>query len=213
MNIKLKRKLIRITDKNICNNDPSHDLDHALRVLYLAEYISKKEKADRDIIVPAALFHDIICYPKNHRQSINSAKMSAIQAKKILMEINEFPSKKIDEVQYVIDNCSFSKGIQPVTLEAKIIQDADRLEATGAIAIMRTFSSSGSMNRKFYNHDDPFCENRKPDDMKYAVDLFYTRLLKVHDFMYTKTAKKIAKLRNDFLKSFLKELKIELSIW
>ncbi|MFH0999513.1 MAG: HD domain-containing protein, partial [Bacteroidota bacterium] len=78
--------LIRIADKKICNNDPSHDLDHALRVLYLAEYIAKKENADRDIIVPAALFHDIICYPKNHRQSINSAKNSAILAKKNINE-------------------------------------------------------------------------------------------------------------------------------
>ncbi|MFH0999512.1 MAG: hypothetical protein V1783_01605 [Bacteroidota bacterium] len=129
------------------------------------------------------------------------------------MKINEFPSKKINEVQYVISNVSFSKGINPVTLEANIIQDADKLEATGAIAIMRTFSSSGSMNRKFYNQKDPFCENRKLDDMKYAVDLFYTRLLKVHNLMYTKTAKRIAKLRTVFLKAFLKELKIELSIW
>lgn len=213
MNKKLRRELILIAAEKIKNNDPSHDLDHALRVLYLAEYIGKKEGGDRDIIVPSALFHDIICYPKNHRQSIKSTKKSATLVKKILAGIDGFPDKKIKAVKYVINSCSFTKGINPITLEAKIIQDADRLEATGAVAIMRTFSSTGSMNRKFYNQNDPFCENRKPDDMKYAIDLFYTRLLKVHKLMHTATAKRIAKLRTNFLKDFLKELKIELSVW
>lgn len=75
---------------------------------------------------------------------------------------------------------------------------------------MRTFSSTGQMKRKFYNSKDPFCKKRKPNSLNYALDLFYNRLLKVHNRMHTKTAKKIAKRRTKFLKLFLKELNLEL---
>lgn len=75
---------------------------------------------------------------------------------------------------------------------------------------MRTFSSTGSMKRVFYHSEDPFCRERPPDDLKFALDLFYTRLLKVEERMHTMAAKKIAKRRTAFLKEFLEELKIEL---
>jgi|TARA_Y100000310_G_scaffold82857_1_gene79477 hypothetical protein len=87
--------------------------------------------------------------------------------------------------------------------------DADSLEATGAISIMRTYSSTGQMKRPFYNSEDPFCENRKPDSLNFALDLFYDKLLKVTDKMHTKTSKSISKRRTDFLIDFLKELKLE----
>ncbi|MBI5076994.1 hypothetical protein HZB94_01250 [Candidatus Falkowbacteria bacterium] len=95
-------------------------------------------------------------------------------------------------------------------MESKILQDADGLEATGAISIMRTYSSTGQMKRPFYNFENPFCENREPNATQFALDLFYERLLKVADRMHTKTAKKIAKRRTDFLKKFLNEFKLEL---
>lgn len=84
------------------------------------------------------------------------------------------------------------------------------MEATGAISIMRTYSSTGQMKNPFYNAEDPFCKNRKPDALKFALDLFYERLLKVTERMHTKTAKKIAKRRTDFLIKFLEEFKLEL---
>jgi len=96
-------------------------------------------------------------------------------------------------------------------LEAKILQDADGLEATGAISIMRTFSSAGSMRKAFYHPSDPFCTKRQPDDMRYALDLFHSRLLVVKDRMNTASAKQIAVRRTGFLKEYLRELKLELS--
>ena len=76
---------------------------------------------------------------------------------------------------------------------------------------MRTFASSGKMLRPFYNLEDPFAENRPLDDLAYSIDFFYTRLLKTEEKVNTKTAKKVAKRRSIFLKSFLKELKEELN--
>ena len=106
--------------------------------------------------------------------------------------------------------CSFTKNIQPDFIEAKILQDADGLEATGAISIMRTFSSTGQMQRPFYHPRDPFCQARQPDSLKFALDLFYERLLLVEQRMHIATAQKIARRRTKFLRQFLKELELEL---
>jgi uncharacterized protein len=209
MNNKLKNNLINIAKEKISNTDVSHDFEHALRVLINAEMITKEEKADFDIIVPAALFHDLIVYPKDHPEKHKSQEESAELTEKILNKIPEFP-KKIKKIKTCILECSFSKGIIPKLLESKILQDADGLEATGAISIMRTYSSTGQMKRPFYNSRDPFCKNREADSTEFALDLFYTRLLKVEARMHTKKAKEIAKRRTNFLRQFLKELELEL---
>lgn len=210
MNKSLKEQLIAIAKKKIMTHDRSHDFEHALRVLNNALQIAKREGGDLDVIVPAALFHDIVCYQKHHPKSKFSADESAKIAKEILKKIEEFPKEKIENVCIAIKQCSFSKGITPKLLEAKILQDADGLEATGAISIMRTFSSTGQMKRPFYHPEDPFCKNRKPDSSKQAIDLFYSRLLVVKDRMHTKHAKKLANRRTKFLETFLKELELEL---
>ncbi|MCK9344648.1 MAG: phosphohydrolase, partial [Candidatus Pacebacteria bacterium] len=104
---------------------------------------------------------------------------------------------------------SFSKGITPDLIEAKGLQDADRLEATGAISIMRTFASSGQMNRPFYSPEDPFCENGHTD-FRSGIDLFYRRLLIVEKTMHTELAKKMARKRTQFLEKFLEQFREEL---
>lgn len=210
MNKSIRKKLINILQYKIFKKDPSHDINHTLRVLVLAEKISKKEKADMDIIIPAAIFHDVINYPKNHIKRLDSSEESAKLSKKVLKNINSFPKEKIDRVYESIRLCSFTKNIKPNFLEAKILQDADGLESMGAISIMRTFSSAGILNKSFYNNADPFCKKRIPNDDKYAVDLFFTRLLIVKNRLHTKTAKKMALKRFVFLKEFLKELDFEL---
>jgi len=210
MNSELKNQLIKIAKEKIPDTDVSHDFEHALRVLSNAERITKEENGDFDIIVPAALFHDLIVYPKNHSNRHKSQEESAEATEKILNSFGNFTKEKIKKIKTCIMECSFSKNIVPKLLESKILQDADGLEATGAISIMRTYSSTGQMKRPFYSHEDPFCENREPDASKFGLDLFYERLLKVTERMHTKTAKKIAKRRTDFLIDFLKELKLEL---
>lgn len=210
MNKLFKKKLIDIARENMSTTDPSHDINHVLRVLAISEKIATAENADFDIIVPSALFHDVINYPKNHHKRLHSSKESAEFARRILKNIKSFPEDKIEKVYESINICSFTKGLKPDFLEGKILQDADSLEATGAVAIMRTFSSAGIMNKTFYNISDPFCKKRKPNDNMYALDLFFTRLLVVQSRLHTKTAKNIAKNRTNFLKVFLEELKVEL---
>ena len=210
MNTWLKKELIGIAKQNISSKDTSHDFEHALRVMVNAEMIAKKEKSDLDIIIPATLFHDLVNYPKNNHQSKNASTISATKTKNILAQNNLLPIDKISKICRTIEMCSFSKGVVPDFIEAKILQDADGIEATGAISIMRTFASTGQMQRTFYHSKDPFCINRKPDDLKYAIDLFYTRLLKIEKRMHTTTAKKIVRRRTKFLYQFLRELGLEL---
>ncbi len=210
MNDLIKKRLIELAKKKILENDSSHDIDHAFRVLSIAQTLAKDENADLEIVIPAAIFHDVICYPKNHKNRHNSSIESALFAKEALEKDKDYPSEKIDLVYQSIINCSFSKGTTVDFIEGKILQDADSLEATGAISIMRTFASAGSMNMSFYNTLDPFCVNRLPDNSKYALDLFYTRLLVIKDRLHTKAAKEIAEQRTAFLLLFLDQLKKEL---
>lgn len=206
----LQNELIEITRQRIPDNDPSHDIHHTLRVLANALSIAGAEKADLDVVVPAALFHDVITYPKNDPRSASAQEESAEVARQILKDIKDYPREKIEFVMEAIRLCSFSKGIVPERLESKILQDADGLEATGAISIMRTYASTGQMARPFYHPEDPFAENRDVDAKSYALDLFYARLLKVEGRMHTQTAKRIAHRRTAFLQQFLDEFKLEL---
>lgn len=210
MKSNLREQLIEKARKVIKNKDPSHDFSHALRVLANAEHLASIEGGDLEIIIPAALFHDVVNHPKNSPKSECAAEQSAKYAKKILEKLKNYDKHKMKSVEEAIIEHSYSKGIKPKRLESKIVQDADRLEATGAIAIMRTFCSSGQMKNKFYNSEDPFCKFRKPDSLKYATDLFYQRLLIVKNKMNTKTAKKLAKQRTEFLNKFLEQLKKEI---
>lgn len=210
MNKPLRNKLIKIAKEKYNSDDPSHDFNHVLRVLSNAENITQEENADMDILLPAVLFHDVINYPKHSPKAKNASDESAELAKEILNGISDYPRDKIPKVIHAISVCSFSKGIIPTELEAKILQDADGLEATGAISIMRTFSSTGQMKRPFYDLDNPFCKNRKPNSQKYALDLFYERLLKIKQRCHTKRAREIAERRSRFLLEFLKEFEIEL---
>lgn len=209
-------RLLEIAHQRQTTTDPSHDVQHVIRVMNLAEKIAKSVNADLDIVLAAACFHDVIVYPKNSPQSKTETDESAELAGAILRELDGYPMEKIEKVQLVIRQCSYSKSILPDLLEAKVVQDADRLEATGAISIMRTFSSGGQMNKPFYRPEDPFCEKGEPVPHGSGLDLFYRRLLLVEQGMHTDLARAIAKRRTEFLRLFLQELKIELQesgIW
>mgnify|MGYP003979597587 CR=1 FL=1 len=200
----IKNEIIKIMD-----NDPAHDFDHVMRVYTNAKKIVKKEKADEKLVLSAALLHDIVSYPKSSKRSkfssIDSAKKS-----KIILKKYGFTNDEIIVISDAIAEHSFSQNKIPQTLEGKILQDADRLDALGAIGIARVFATSGSLNRPFYNIDDPFCNKRNPDDDIWAVDHFFNKLLKLEFTMNTKSGKIEAKKRTKVLKVFLKQLKSEI---
>lgn len=192
-------------------DDPSHDDSHIKRVTNTAIQICLIEEGDLEVIIPAALFHDLVTYPKDDPRNKESTKESAVAAEKILRNLADYPEEKIGHVMLCIEQCSFSKGIKGTTLESRILQDADRLEATGAISLMRTFSSGGAMKRPLYNPEDPFCEKGIPEGVGHSLNLLYQRLFKVASMMHTKTARTIAARRHAFLKQFEAELKLELA--
>jgi uncharacterized protein len=210
--VNLIEKLKVIARDVISSDDPSHDFEHACRVLKNALYLQSLEGGDLEVIIPAALFHDAIVYPKDDPRSKLSSKESSETAIRVLLGLDYFPKEKIQQVVRVIYEHSFSKGIVSDLVESKIIQDADRLEVTGAIAIMRVFCSSGQMKRGFYSSDDPFCVSRKPEGKKYALDFFYDRLLRIGDKMNTLSAKEMAKSRVSYLHGFIEQFRIELEI-
>src|SRR5919197_2015014 len=161
-------QIMRTVQLLLHNQSPAHDFQHILRVYKNAEMISKQEEyVDLDIILAAALLHDLVVYPKGSSKTINSPDDSAEIAKKILLEYKNYPREKIEKVADALRTHSYSKRLVPQTLEGKILQDADRLDAIGAIGIARTFSVGGSENRSLYNLTDPFYEtDRELNDTK-----------------------------------------------
>ncbi|MDO8656213.1 MAG: HD domain-containing protein, partial [Nanoarchaeota archaeon] len=210
----LEEELTRIAEERQVKDDPSHDFEHIRRVLFLAKEIGEREEIDFDVLIPAVLFHDTVAYRKDSPESLNETEESAIVAGDILHSFDEYPKEKIVQVQACIRECSFTKGLQPSNKESTVLQDADLLESTGAISILRTFSSCGQMKRHFYNRQDPFRKNTEPDisgkAVTYGLDLFYARLLKAGDRIHTDYAKKISNRRTQFLRDFLAVLEVEL---
>jgi len=195
--------------KEIMDNDSAHDFEHIMRVYKNAQKICKKEKVSEKLVLSAALLHDIVSYPKSDKRSKLSSIHSAKKSEQILKK-SDFTKEEIAIISTAIRDHSFSQNKVPATLEGKILQDADRLDAIGAIGIARVFATGGSLKRPFYNIDDPFCKTRKPDDKIWTVDHFYKKLLNLETLMNTKSGKVEAKKRTKVLKEFLKQLKQEL---
>jgi uncharacterized protein len=190
--------------------DPAHDYEHIMRVYKNAKLIGQREGANMEILLPAVLLHDLVVYPKGSAKSSKSSDESADLAENILQSYG-YIQDQINQICYCIRAHSYSKRLVPASLEGRILQDADRLDALGAIGIARTFSVGGSENRTLYNADDPFCRSgRDLDDMQWTLDHFQTKLLKLEDFMHTQTAKKIAKERTQFMMLFITQLQSEI---
>jgi uncharacterized protein len=202
----IKRKVERMLE----GRDPAHDFHHIMRVYKNAKLIGQHEGADMDVLLPAVLLHDIIVYPKGSAMSSRSSDESAELAENILQS-HGYSQYQIKRISYCIRSHSYTKRLVPASLEGKILQDADRLDALGAIGIARTFSISGSEKRTFYKADDPFYRSsRELDDRQWALDHFQTKLLKLKDLMHTKTAKKIAQERTTFMMLFIRQLQKEI---
>ena len=201
--------LLKEEVKTRISNDPAHDFDHIMRVYKNAKKICNEEKVNPKLVLSAALLHDIVSYPKSDKRSKLSSIRSAELSKKILKKY-DFSDEEIQIISDAIRDHSFSQNKIPQTIEGKILQDADRLDALGAIGIARVFAVAGSEKRRFYNTDDPFCKKRDPDDQKWSLDHFYKKLFLLESRMNTSSGKVEAKIRTKILRNFLIELKKEL---
>lgn len=197
-----EKELREIASERIPRDDPSHDLGHALRIVSTAKRIAAVEGGDLDVIIPAALFHDLIVHPKDSPASADSSRDSADAAESILRGLDWYPEVKIAHVRRAIERCSFSKDLPKDSIEEEIVQDADLLESLGAIAVARTFCSTGQMKRVFYDPDDPTAEKRVLDPKRYALDLFPARLFMARERLATHEARRMAGPRELFLHAF-----------
>lgn len=191
-------------------DDGSHDLSHFQRVWSLANRFATSS-ADKLTILASCYFHDIVNYPKNDLRRSQSSKDAAVKAKEILKDM-DFPLEKLENVAHCIEAHSFSAGIEPETIEAMIVQDADRMESLGAIGLARTFYTAGRLNSQLFDENDPFAKSRELDDRKFAVDHFELKLLKLPATMKTQAGKIEAIKRAGVLEAFLSDLKNELKL-
>lgn len=197
-------------------NDAAHDLQHILRVVKSARALCAAENREQqgacneEIVLPAAYLHDCVSLPKNHPQRHRSSEMAADQAIDFLASI-DYPRDKLDAVHHAIMAHSFSAGLTPETLEAQVVQDADRLDALGAIGVTRCIQVGTALDRVFCAIEDPFCTTRTPDDSVYTLDHFYTKLLKLRETFQTEAGREEADRRIAFMQSYLSQLAAEIS--
>lgn len=183
----------------------SHAFDHTERVCNLALKIGKKEKADLDVIKAAALLHDVARLKEDKNEVECHAEHGAEMAEDILKEM-QFPEDKIKKVVHSIKVHRHSKGLPAENIEAKILQDADRLDALGAITIARMFSTGGKINRPLYKPDVPFGKVHEGYYSDSTIHGFYTKILKITPETFnTAFARKLAKGRYKFVEKFLNQ--------
>lgn len=185
--------------------DLAHDLNHVFRVVKTAKRLSEIEGACLEVVLPAAYLHDCFSFPKNHPDRAQSSLVASETALDFLVSIN-YPSMYYDGIKHAIIAHSFSANVNPMTIEAKVVQDADRLDALGAIGIARCIQVSTSLDVGLYDSEDPFCTVREPNDRQSAIDHFQSKLFKIAETMNTVSAKKEANKRTRFMKQYLAQL-------
>lgn len=190
-------------------SDPSHDVLHIRRVVHTALKLSAEEGANVEIVLPAAYFHDFINVPKDDPRRKEASRLSAVAAVEWLTSAG-YPAQHMEAIAHAIAAHSFSANITPETLEAKIVQDADRLDSLGAIGIARCFSTSTLMRRPYYCPDDVWAEARELDDRSFAIDHFPVKLFKIADSMQTAAARAEGQRRVQFMHAYLKQLESEI---
>lgn len=191
------------------HGDAAHDLEHVRRVVNNGKKILAGEKADAEVVIAACWLHDCVVLPKNHPERIKASVLAAEKAERFLKKTG-FPVEKVSAVKHAIESHSFSAGIPAETIEAKIVQDADRLDAIGAVGIARALMVGGKLDRSLYSTSDPFCKNRDPDDSRFTIDHFYQKLLKLSGQMNTAEASGIAAKRTNVMLRFLEALELEI---
>jgi len=189
--------------------DAAHDTAHIERVVANAKKLAGEENARLEIVVPAAWLHDCVTVAKNSVERPMASRLAAEKAE-IFLRQTGYPEATIPDIVHAIAAHSFSAQIEPETLEARVVQDADRLDAIGAIGIARCFLVGGALSTRLYDSDDPFAESRPADDTAFVVDHFYVKLLKLAQTMTTTAGKEEAVRRTVFMQQYLDQLRREI---
>ncbi len=189
--------------------DGAHDLGHLHRVWANAKRIALDEPCDLEILLPAVFFHDLINLPKSHPDRATASRLSA-EAACAFLAADGFAPAKLQAVAHAITAHSFSANITPQSVEARVLQDADRLEALGAIGIARMFHVAGALAGRLFDAADPMALRRPLDDRRFALDHMETKLLRLPATMQTAAGRAMAEARADWMMSFRTRLLAEL---
>ncbi len=190
--------------------DGAHDLGHLARVWANARAIALDEdQVDWQVLEAAVWFHDLVNLPKDSPDRARASTLAA-EAAVVFLQSDGFPPEKLPAVAHAIAAHSFSAGIPPETPEARILQDADRLEALGAIGLARMFLISGRMGGGILDMTDPMALHRPLDDKTFALDHLEVKLLGLPATMQTRTGRLIAEERAEWMMSFRSRLLAEI---
>mgnify|MGYP000545478938 CR=1 FL=1 len=196
---------------DVTASDPAHDLSHIKRVVNTTRYLTDISEANAWVTIPAAWLHDCVQVAKDSPDRAIASRLAAEEGVRFLGTL-DYPAEHLDAVRYAIEAHSFSAAIPVRTLEAGIVQDADRLDALGAIGTARCLLTGGAMGSGLYHPADPFCAQRKPADRDWSVDHFYAKLFKLPETMQTDAGRAEAERRVQFMKNFLAELGREIGV-
>lgn len=203
-------RFARFLEPRLHNADPAHDMAHVNRVVATARHLALSEGAALEVVIPAAWLHDCVVTPKNSARR-NTASTEAAQEAVAFLAAEGYPQAHYAGIAHAIAAHSFSAGIAPRTIEAKVVQDADRLDALGAIGIARCMMVGGALGRTLYHTTEPFPILRAPDDHIYTIDHFFVKLLKLVDTMQTAAGRAEAQRRTQFITDYLRQLQSELA--
>lgn len=196
-----KIQLIGIVTATL-QDDAAHDLNHLNRVWQTAQtLLASHPEADALTVLAACYLHDLVNLPKNHPDRAQASRMAASLACAKLAETS-FPQDKLEAVKHAIEAHSFSAAIAPTTIEAKIVQDADRLDALGAIGLARLFYTAGRMGSAIAHPTDPLATQREPNDQAYALDHIECKLATLPGTMQTDAGRRLGEQRLAWLRSF-----------
>ena len=190
-------------------DDGSHDSAHLRRVWVNARAILAGEAADAEIVAAAVLLHDCVAVEKSSPLRAQASRLAAARARDVLAGLG-WASERIEAVAHAIAAHSFSADIAPQTIEARIVQDADRLDAIGCIGVARCFYTAGRMGSALYDADDPRAATRPLDDARYALDHFRAKLLGLHEGFQTETGARMAAERARRIAGFLTDFEHEI---
>jgi len=184
------------------DNDGAHDSAHLDRVWRNARALLEYHpEADRLVVLAASYLHDLVNLPKNDPERDQASRRSAQLARHQLSHLG-FPPEKLDAVAHAIEAHSFSAAIRAETIEAKIVQDADRLDGLGLVGLARLFYIAGKMDSSLAHPDDPLGRARDFDDRRYALDHIMVKLTKLPDMMQLEAARSLGRERLDQLLAF-----------
>ena len=186
------------------DDDPGHDLSHCLRVALWTVRLGGAAVSRREALA-AALLHDVVNLPKDSPDRAKASELSAGVARELLPR-HGFDADAIERVAAAVRDHSYSRGATPTEPLGRALQDADRLEALGALGIFRTATCGARMGARYFDPDDPWARHRELDDLRYTVDHFFQKLLGLAHTMTTEAGRAEARRRIDFMRAFLDQL-------